>query len=191
MAWYYNDTLIRPGKAWVDSNDNKYYWNWYTEALPTDEDRIAAGLTWVDDPQPVDSRFYSGRDENGDPIEWNLEDVNEVDTNGDPVLDADGNQLVRLGLKSLAIPNVKNQAQGLLAPTDWMVIKAAEVADYTVPADVTAYRAAVRQASNDIEAAINACTTLTEFVALYDVPVGENGLPAGNAPIYDWPDPID
>ena len=47
------------------------------------------------------------------------------------------------------------QAAGKLAPTDWQVIKATEVADYTVPSEVTTYRAAVRTASNTIESAIN------------------------------------
>jgi len=117
----------------------------------------------------------------------NIDDVNEVDENGDPLLDQDGNQIVTLGLKSNAIIRVKEQAGGLLAPTDWMVIKAAEVADYSVPESVITYRAAVRTASNTIEAAITAATDHAAFMALYDVPVDEEGNPTGNAPINDFP----
>jgi hypothetical protein len=76
----------------------------------------------------------------------------------------------------------------LLAPTDWKVIKATEVADYSVDAATLTYRAAVRTASNTIEAAITAAADLAAFIALYDVPVDSDGNPTGNAPINDWPD---
>ena len=85
---------------------------------------------------------------------------------------------------------IKTQAGGLLAPTDWMVIKATEVADYSVPADVLTYRAAVRTASNTIEAAITACADLDAFMAMYVTPVDGDGNPTGNAPINDWPEAI-
>jgi hypothetical protein len=100
----------------------------------------------------------------------------------------DGEQVVTLGLKSNAIALVKAQAGGLLAPTDWMVIKASEVADYSLPTDVATARAAVRTASNNIEAAITAASDLAAFMALYDVPVDADGNPTGNAPINNWPD---
>jgi len=113
--------------------------------------------------------------------------VNEVDEDGNPLLDEDGVQVVTKGLKTNAIALVKTQAGGLLAPTDWMVIKASEVGDYSVPTSVLEFRAAVRLASNQIEAAILATTTLDEFKSLYDVPVDADGNPTGNAPINDFP----
>jgi hypothetical protein len=120
----------------------------------------------------------------------NIDDVNEVNEEGNPLLDEDGVQVVTKGLKSNAIALVKTQAGGLLAPTDWMVIKAAEVADYSVPADILTYRAAVRTASNTIEAAITAAADHAAFMALYDVPVDEDNNPTGNAPINDFPEAI-
>jgi len=68
-----------------------------------------------------------------------------------------------------------------------MVVKAAEVSDYTVPTDVTTYRAAVRTASNTIEASIDATNSHSAFLALHDTPVDADGNPTGNAPIDDWP----
>jgi len=56
-----------------------------------------------------------------------------------------------------------------------------------IPVDILTYREAVRTASNMIEAAINACTTHAQFMALYDTPVDNEGAPTGNAPINDWP----
>ena len=168
--WTYTGLRKREGQVWTDNNGIKYPSQWWGRT--TREEKEAVGLVWVDDPVQYDSRFYTG---DGTP--------KALDDTGS------GDDLVK-GLKSVAIDTVKAQASGLLQPTDWMVIKAAEVADYTVPSEVTTYRAAVRTASNDIEAAINACTTHDEFMALYDIPVDAEGMPTGNAPINDWPEEI-
>jgi len=191
MAWKYNDTYIRAGRSWVgtatdeegNTFDVTHPRNWM---IWSDEDKAAAGLVWEDDPAPFDNRFW-----------WDantpkaLDDVNEVDEDGNPVLDIDGEQMVTLGLKSQWKNTIKQQAGGLLQPTDWMVIKASEVAEYTVPADVTTYRAAVRTASNTIEASIDGATDHTSFVALFDTPVDADGNPTGNAPINNWPEGIE
>ena len=182
MAWLYSGKQIRVGRSWVDSDGVKHPSSW---ARWSDDEKAAHGLVWEDEPAPFDNRFYWSAD-----VAKSLEDVNEVDENGDPMLDEDGNQVVTKGLKTNAIALVKTQAGGLLAPTDWMVIKASEVADYTVPADVLTYRAAVRTASNTIEAAITSAADHAAFMALYDVPVDEDGNPTGNAPINDFPEAI-
>jgi len=176
----YGETVIRVGRSWTNNDGITHPRNW---ANWSDADKAAAGLVWEDDPAPFDSRFYWSAD-----VPKNIDDVNEVDEDGNPLLDEDGEQVITKGLKSNAIELVKTQAGGLLAPTDWMVIKAAEVADYSVPANVLTYRAAVRTASNTIEAAITACTDLASFMALYDVPVDADDNPTGNAPINDFPE---
>ena len=154
----YSGKVIRAGRSWSDNDGVTHPSSWMRWS---NEEKAAKGLVWEDDPAPFDSRYYWSAD-----VPKSLDDVNEVDENGDPVLDEDGVQVVTLGLKSQAIARVKQQAGNELAATDWMVIKASEVADYSVPADVTTARAAIRQASNDKEAAILACTTLEEFIAL-------------------------
>ena len=72
------------------------------------------------------------------------------------------------GLKGLEIAKIKEQAGGLLAPTDWHVVKATEVASYSVPTDIATYRANVRSKSNEMETQINACMTVDELKALYE-----------------------
>jgi len=190
--WKYGETVIRVGRSWTNNDGITHPRNW---ANWSDADKAAAGLVWEDDPAPFDSRFYWSAD-----VPKNIDDVNEVwgedeelpegTSAGDPKLDSDGEQIVTKGLKSNAIALVKTQAGGLLAPTDWMVIKAAEVEDYSVPTDILTYRAAVRAASNTIEAAITAATDHAAFMALYDVPVDADGNPTGNAPIVDFPEAI-
>jgi len=180
--WKYGETVIRVGRSWTNNDGITHPRNW---ANWSDADKAAAGLVWEDDPAPFDSRFYWSAD-----VPKNIDDVNEVDEDGNPLLDEDGVQVVTKGLKTNAIELVKTQAGGLLAPTDWMVIKAAEVEDYSVPTDILTYRAAVRAASNTIEAAITAATDHAAFMALYDVPVDADGNPTGNAPIVDFPEAI-
>jgi hypothetical protein len=180
MAYKYSGRIIRAGKAWVDNDGIQHPANWM---LWDDSTKAAKGLVWEDDPDSFDGRFYWSAG-----VAKALDDVNEVDDDGNAINDADGNQIVTLGLKSQAIATVKAQAGGLLAPTDWMVIKASEVADYSLPTDVATARAAIRTASNTIETAITAASDLAAFMALYDVPVDADGNPTGNAPINDWPE---
>jgi len=59
-----------------------------------------------------------------------------------------------------------------------------------VPADIQQYRNEVRLAAGTIEGQIAACADLDAFKALFEVPVDANGVPTGNAPVYNWPDPI-
>lgn len=180
MPWKYSGRVIKAGRSWTNNDGVTHPASW---GKWSDADKAAAGLVWEDDPATYDSRFY-----------WDantpkaLDDVNEVDADGNPVLDEDGNQVVTLGLKSTWKATVKQQAGGLLQPTDWMVIKASEVADYTVPADILTARAAIRTASNTIEAAIDAASDHAAFMALFDVPVDADGNATGNAPIADWPE---
>ena len=182
MAWKYNNRIIRAGKAWTDDSGVTHPRNW---SVWSDEHKATMGLVWEDDPAPFDNRFYWSAD-----VPKALDDVNEVDEDNNPILDADGNQVVTLGLKSQYKAQTKTTAASLLAPTDWQVIKATEVADYSVPSEVTTYRAAVRTASNTIEAAIDAASDITAFMALWDAPVDADGNPTGNAPINNWPDEV-
>jgi len=52
-----------------------------------------------------------------------LNDENAVDEDGNNLLDDDGNQVINYGLKTEKKRIVKQQASGLLAPTDWYVVK--------------------------------------------------------------------
>ena len=104
-----------------------------------------------------------------------LEDENAVDENGDPILDDDGKQIINYGLKTEKKRIIKDQASGLLAPTDWYVVKATEVADYNVPENITIFRADVRSKSNEMETQIDACNNVDELKALYEYTKQEDG----------------
>ena len=57
-----------------------------------------------------------------------------------------------------------------------------------IPDATQTYRDNVRTACSTIETKINNCSNLTQFMALFDVPVDSDGIPTGkNAPINDFP----
>jgi hypothetical protein len=68
-------------------------------------------------------------------------------------------------LKSQWIAQNKASANSLLASTDWMVIRKAE-RDVAIPADVVTERAKIIADCTAKEAAITACTTMEEFLAV-------------------------
>ena len=114
-----------------------------------------------------------------------LNDENAVDENGEPVLDNDGVQLINYGLKTEKKRIVKQQASGLLAPTDWYVVKASEVESYNVPENITTFRANVRAKSNEMETQIDACTNVDELKALYEYTTQEDGTQT--RPLAEFP----
>jgi hypothetical protein len=116
-----------------------------------------------------------------------LEDVDAVDEDGNPILQ-DGVQVVTYGLKTNKKSVIKQQASGLLAPTDWYVIKANEVVGYTVPTEVSTFRAEVRTKSNEMETLIDDCTTVAELKSLYEYTnTGTEKNPVITRPLPEFP----
>jgi len=108
--------------------------------------------------------------------------------NGDLPSDKEVGDVKTEGLKTQKKRNIKQQAEGLLAPTDWYVVKAAEVSDYSVPSNITTFRAAVRTKSNEMETAINNASDAAALETLYTYTVQEDGSvtrPLGQFPVLE------
>ena len=89
------------------------------------------------------------------------------------------------GLKTTLIRTIKQQASGLLAPTDWYVVKASEVSDYSVPTNIATYRASVRTKSNEMETLITNAVDTPALETLYTYTEQEDGTvtrPLGEFP---------
>ncbi len=100
----------------------------------------------------------------------------------------DDDKLVAYGLKSKKKQIIKRQAEGLLAPTDWYVIKATEVEDYSVPSNITTFRADVRAKSNEMETAIDNATDVDALATLYAyVNTGTEENPVIERPLGEFP----
>jgi len=116
-----------------------------------------------------------------------LNDENAVDEDGNNILE-DGVQVINYGLKTEKKRIVKQQASGLLAPTDWYVVKSTEVADYDIPANILSFRADVRSKSNEMETQIDNCTTVDELKTLYEyVNTGTESDPVITRPLAEFP----
>jgi hypothetical protein len=119
-----------------------------------------------------------------------LEDIDATDEDGEPVLQ-DGKQVVIKGLKSQKISISKQQASGLLAPTDWYVVKANEVNGYAIPTAVSTFRTQVRAVSNQQETQINACTTVEQLKSLFEYTnTGTEESPIYTRPLAEYPKEI-
>ena len=117
-----------------------------------------------------------------------LNDENALDEDGNNLLDDDGNQVINYGLKTEKKRIVKQQASGLLAPTDWYVVKGTEVLDYNVPENITTFRSEVRAKSNEMETQIDACTNVDELKTLYEyVNTGTEENPVFERPLAEFP----
>jgi hypothetical protein len=120
-----------------------------------------------------------------------LEDENAVDEDGNNLLDDDGNQVINYGLKTEKKRIVKQQASGLLAPTDWHNHKALDDDTYTIPENVKTYRSNVRSKSNEMETQIDACTNVDELKTLYEyVNTGTEENPVIERPLAEFPKEI-
>jgi len=115
-----------------------------------------------------------------------LDDILWADDDDDRPSDVSVGDVKVKGLKSLEIEKIKEQASGLLSPTDWHVVKATEVADYNVPSDIATYRANVRAKSNEMETQINACSDVdalkTLFTWVYDEDTNTTSRPLASFP---------
>ena len=117
-----------------------------------------------------------------------VDDKNAVNENGDNVLDQDGNQVIIEGLKTIFKKEVKAQAKSLLSSSDWYVIRKAEDAGSTIPADIATYRAAVRTRSNEMETAIDGAADAAAMETLYTYTnTGTEQDPVYTRPLGDWP----
>ena len=159
----------------------------------TNEEREAIGIYEVvfDNSNKKDEAYYTNTNQSfnfadgkvtasyGTATARELEDtVNEDDS-------------ITQGLKSQKKANIKQQASSLLAPTDWYVVKAAEVESYSVPEAMTTYRADVRTASNSMESKIDACSTVDELATLYEyVNTGTEENPVMERPLGEFPEAV-
>ena len=168
----------------------------------TNEEREAIGIYEVvfDNSNKKDEEYYINTNQSFDYADGQviasygtatpkqLEDRNETNNDGSPMLDADGNQVVTKGLKSQKKQIIKSQASGLLTPTDWYVLKATDVAEYSVPSAVTTFRANVRTRSNEMETAIDNASDVDALATLYKyVNTGTEENPVMERPLGEFP----
>jgi hypothetical protein len=116
-----------------------------------------------------------------------LTDTNDVDEDGEAILDDHDNQTVTLGLKSQAKNKADVSADGYIKSFDWLVQRKV-THDTAIPSDILTYIAAVRTAHASICTAIAACDTMTKYIAIHTTTYNEDGTVNVIAKVQDWPD---
>ena len=117
----------------------------YPRQIFKDKDLLAElGILPYTMPEQKDQRYW-----------WNNETPRDVDT-----------------LKEQMISTIKQQVGARLQPTDWMVIRELDEG-ILVPAEVKAYRAAVRTEGNTKETEIAGLITLEDIIAYEATPYTE------------------
>ena len=102
--------------------------------------------------------------------------------------DVTENGVTTPGLKTKHKEIIKQQASGLLTPTDWYVLKATDVESYSVPSAVTTFRANVRTKSNTMETAIDNASDVDALATLYQyVNTGTEENPVMERPLGEFP----
>tara|TARA_R110000782_G_scaffold258084_1_gene347648 strand:+ start:310 stop:873 length:564 start_codon:yes stop_codon:yes gene_type:complete len=182
--WKYGSKTIREHKPWINDDGITHPKNWH---IWSPSDKAAAGLTEVTPETPPDSRLYTwGYEADGVTISKtarSMTDVNEVDGDGEPILDDNGNQSVKLGVKSELKAEVKKQQGSLLAQTDWVVTRKSEKTT-AIPSNIQTWRDAIRAKATAMEDAIDGAANTDAVAALFlawDADGNKSGI------LYDWP----
>jgi len=189
MPWKHNGKTLKEGREWVDDKGNQHSKVWMRYS---DSQKATFNIVWEDPPaseESFDKRFYRGRQSDGTLIPKSLTDVNLVDSDGNPIKDEDGNQVVELGLKSVWVAQTKRTANSKLAVHDWYVTRKAEKST-DIPTNVQTYRDAVRTKCAEIETALNGASDLAAFMKLFDNEYNSDNSIKTIAKIQDWPDEI-
>tara|TARA_S200002703_G_scaffold78566_2_gene67659 strand:- start:6872 stop:7456 length:585 start_codon:yes stop_codon:yes gene_type:complete len=179
---------IRPGKAWTDQTGVTHPANWHTYSA---ERKAELGITEIVQQPHPDSRLYKwsyNDDGTVTSTAKSLDDINEVDENGDPLLDDDGVQVVTKGVKSKLIAGVKSQQGALLAQSDWAVIRKADT-NIDVPTNIQQWRNEIRLAAAAMEDQITQAATTDAVAALFlTYTLEDDGTTTKSGVLYDWPE---
>ena len=112
-----------------------------------------------------------------------IEDADAVDNEGNKLKDENGNQIINEGLKTIKKRIIDSECAGLLAPSDWMVIKATETGT-TMDSGWKTWRASVRTKCNSMQTQIDNASDVDALAALYER--NDSGVrPLGDFPIKE------
>ena len=177
------------GAQAFEHNDIKHPANIFSSW--SDEEKAAIGLYPVqtDNSNYKDPTFYKNRSESFQfdatnkvvKKVWKTAEDHEME---DKTVDG----VTVEGLKTRKVNEVNNQAYTILKDTDWMVIKASEVSDYSLPDNVSKFRTAVRAKSNDMVTRIKATKDVRVLETLYTYTnTGTESKPVMTRPLGEFP----
>jgi len=192
-------TQMPKGNKGITLGDNQYPASIYT--LWTEAERNAIGIYTVeiDSTNKKDEEWYintnityafgSGKvtGSYGTATAKAIADSDAVDDEGNKLKDENGNQIINEGLKTIKKRMIDNQCAGLLAPSDWMVVKATETGG-TMDSGWKTWRASVRTKCNSMQTQIDNASDVDALAALFTYTEQEDGSvtrPLGEFPVKE------
>ena len=185
-------TSFPNGNKGITIGDNQYPAAIYT--LWTEAERNAIGIYTVeiDNTNKKDEEWYINTNQSyafgsgkvtatyGTATARAIADANGVDSDGvelDPVV-------VIEGLKTIKNRMIDNQCAGILAPSDWRVIREQETGS-AMDSDWKTWRAAVRTKCNSMQTQITNAANVDALAALFTYTEQEDG--SITRPLGEWP----
>jgi hypothetical protein len=203
-------TSFPKGNKGITIGDNQYPAAIYT--LWTEAERNAIGIYTVeiDNTNKKDEEWYINTNQSyafgsgkvtatyGTATARAIADVSEVWTQADidagrapdgtsandPMNDSDGNQIITRGLKYIKNQIIDNQCAGLLAPSDWRVVREQETGS-AMDSDWKTWRAAVRTKCNSMQTQVTNAANVDALAALFTYTEQEDG--SVTRPLGEWP----
>ena len=192
-------TQMPKGNKGITIGDNQYPASIYT--LWTEAERNAIGIytVQIDTTNKKDEEWYintnityafgSGKVTGtyGTATAKAIADSDAVDDEGNKLKDENGNQIINEGLKTIKKRMIDNQCAGLLAPSDWMVVKATETGG-TMDSGWKTWRASVRTKCNSMQTQIDNASDVDALAALFTYTKQEDGSvtrPLGEFPVKE------
>ena len=177
------------GAQAFEHNDIKHPANIFSNWSDTEKAAIGLYPVQNDDSNYKDPTFYKNRSESFQfdatnkvvKKVWKTAEDHEME---DKTVDG----VTVEGLKTKKVNEVNQQAYDILKDTDWMVIKASEVSDYSLPDNVEKFRTAVRTKSNDMVTRIKATKDVRVLEILYTYSnTGTASKPVMTRPLGEFP----
>ena len=192
-------TQMPKGNKGITLGDNQYPASIYT--LWTEAERNAIGIYTVeiDSTNKKDEEWYVNTDVTyafgsgkvtgtyGTATAKAIADSDAVDEEGNKLKDENGNQIINEGLKTKKKQMINDQCAGLLAPSDWRVVKATETGG-TMDSGWKTWRASVRTKCNSMQTQIDNASDVDALAALFTYTEQEDGSttrPLGEFPVKE------
>ena len=195
-------TQMPKGNKGITIGDNQYPASIYT--LWTDAERLAIGIypVRIDTTNKKDEAWYintnityavSGNEvvgTYGTATAKNIDDTLWTQQDSDDGLmpsDKEVGDVAVEGLKTIKKRMIDNQCAGLLAPSDWMVVKATETGG-TMDSGWKTWRASVRTKCNSMQTQIDNASDVDALAALFTYTEQEDGSvtrPLGEFPVKE------
>ena len=197
-------TKMMNGNKGITIGDNQYPASFFTSVY-SEAERNAVGVYTIeiDDTNKKDEEWYINtnityaydasskkvKGTYGSATAKNIADTkwtqSEIDAGNAPA-GADTNTVKSEGLKTIKKRMIDNQCTGILAPSDWMVVKATETGT-TMDSGWKTWRASVRTKCNSMQTQIDNAANVDALAALfkYTTTDGVTSRPLGEFPVKE------